>query len=66
MRCIVYGFPLPRGMTVLPTRLWIHPSVKYWFTLTFDSSPIKGEGQLVGLSCCPPSTSPLDCGLTPQ
>ena len=26
-------------------------------TLTFDSSPIKGEGLLVGLSCCLPSTT---------
>ena len=24
------------------------------FTLTFDSSPIKGEGDMVGLSCCMP------------
>ena len=25
------------------------------FTLAFDSSPIKGEGELVGLSCCHPT-----------
>ena len=24
------------------------------FTLAFDSSPIKGEGDMVGLSCCRP------------
>ena len=31
------------------------------FTLTFDSSPIKGEGELaVVLSCCQPGTTPLD------
>ena len=35
------------------------------FTLTFDSSPIKGEGILsVGLSCLHPA--PLDCGSSPQ
>ena len=29
------------------------------FTLTFDSSPIKGEGELVvGLACCLPSHCP--------
>ena len=25
------------------------------FTLAFDSSPIKGEGEEVGLSCCYPT-----------
>ena len=30
------------------------------FTLTFDSSPIKGEGKLVGLSFCQPALWILD------
>ena len=37
-----------------------------FFTLTFDSSPIKGEGIRLVLSCCMPRPSPLDCGSSPQ
>ena len=32
------------------------------FTLTFDSSPIKGEGDMVGLDCCLPC-HPVDSRL---
>ena len=38
-------------------------------TLTFDSSPIKGEGDSVGwfvLLLPHTSTAPLDCGSSPQ
>ena len=35
-------------------------------TLAFDSSPIKGEGDMVGLSCFRHYPSPLDCGPSPQ
>ena len=38
------------------------------FTLTFDSSPIKGEGDSVGVVFLlpVPCLSPLDCGSSPQ
>ena len=38
------------------------------FTLTFDSSPIKGEGipSVVLYCCCPAHPAPLDCGSSPQ
>ena len=35
------------------------PSVWGWGSLTFDSSPIKGEGDMVGLACCHPTVPPL-------
>ena len=37
------------------------------FTLTFDSSPIKGEGDMaVGCLVASPAASPLDCGSSLQ
>ena len=51
------------GRLVQVVVVWIcspsGPSVKGWVTLTFDSSPIKGEGYWLVLSCSPASPATL-------
>ena len=52
MPCIVVWIPrFARNDTVVELSC-VHPlipvSSKHWDTLTFDSSPIKGEGNVVG------------------
>ena len=58
----LYGFPLPRGMTVngwgamhQHRHSGLDPESTGWgcpdVTLTFDSSPIKGEGTMLAHRC---------------
>ena len=41
----------------------LHRVIYRFIALAFDSSPIKGEGELVGLACCMPH--PVDTALKP-